>query len=142
MAPQTFSLVNIILLESNFVRDWILNLDNPKFKNNVDIKVNSQRNEEHLSVIIDLSYSAGLEGGKTEMKADIKMVGVFTVPEQSELPVETFTNVNAPAIIFPFLREHLASLSMKAAINPIMLQPVNFVKGSEPNKGTSNTVSE
>jgi len=130
MAGQIYTLVNIILLESNFQRDWILNLQDPNFLNNTEIKINSQKSPEHLSVTLDLTYTAGLKDGKTEMKADIKMLGVFTVPEESELPLETFANINAPAIIFPFLREHLASLSMKAAINPIMLQPVNFVKNA------------
>lgn len=65
------------------------------------------------------------------------MVGLFTVPNNSPLPIEVFTNVNAPAIIFPFLREHLASISMKAGIQPIMLQPVNFVKNSEVEKNES-----
>ena len=58
------------------------------------------------------------------------MVGIFECPTETDvqLSIENFSKVNAPAIIFPFVREHLASVSMKAGINPILLPAVNFVK--------------
>ena len=136
---QTYSIINIILLQSNFERDWIINLTHSEFTNHTDIKVTSQRSPEHLSVTVSLLYSAGIKGGKTEVKADIKMVGIFTVPTESELPIDVFTNVNAPAIIFPFLREHLASISAKSGISPIMLQPINFVKNIEGKQDKMDT---
>ena len=136
MAIETYSLVNILLLESYFHREWVLSLQDPNFANSTNLNVTNQRNPEHLSVIVELTYKAGV-GDKIEINSNIKMVGLFTVPNNSPLPIEVFTNVNAPAIIFPFLREHLASISMKAGIQPIMLQPVNFVKNSEVEKNES-----
>ena len=42
--------------------------------------------------------------------------------------MEEFGRINGASIIFPFLREHIANLAMKAGLGPIMLPPVNFQK--------------
>lgn len=56
------------------------------------------------------------------------MLGVFEFGENLSLPLESFANINAPAIIFPYIREHLSNVSMKAGIQPILLPPINFVQ--------------
>jgi preprotein translocase subunit SecB len=63
-----------------------------------------------------------------EVGSSIKMLGVFEQYGEVELKKEHFADVNGPAIMFPFIREHLASLSMKAGIGPILLPPINFTK--------------
>lgn len=123
-----YSLLNVILLDSSFNREWTLSMNNPAFKGHSAVNVNHQQSPGHLHVFLELRYTAGIEDDKPEMQAFIKMVGVFTIPENPVPPLETFANINGPAIIFPFLREHLASVSMKAGINPIILQPINFVQ--------------
>ncbi|NCD10471.1 MAG: preprotein translocase, partial [Negativicutes bacterium] len=35
-------------------------------------------------------------------------------------------NVNGAAIIYPYIREHLTSLSVKAGVGIILLPPANF----------------
>jgi preprotein translocase subunit SecB len=127
---NSYTLSHILLIESNFSRSWIINFENPEFSNNIDIDVSDSRNEESLNVTVSLVYSAGV-GEVNEIYAAIKMIGVFSLPKESAIPIGQFAKVNAPAIIFPFIREHLASLSVKANINPILLQPVNFVKRSK-----------
>ena len=136
MDNQTFNLVNVILLESTFTRDWVIDFNNKDFKTNLELDLGNTTNEGHLMVTVGIKYVAGI-GDKHNINSSIKMVGIFTKPSASELPLETFANINAPAIIFPFIREHLASLSMKALINPILLQPVNFVKNAAEAKITS-----
>lgn len=115
------------MLESNFQRQWTLNLSNPEFKSEINIDIDDTRTNDSVSVTVSLNYTAGAM--KTpEISAVIKMVGVFIIGENGDLSIDNFAKINAPAIIFPFLREHLASLSIKAGINPILLPPVNFVK--------------
>jgi preprotein translocase subunit SecB len=127
MANQDYSLLNIILLESTFKREWILNIDNPNVKNNTNINVSANTGPDNLNVIVELKFET-LVDEKVEVVANIKMVGIFTAVDKPELPIEKFININAPAIIFPFIREHLASISVKAGMNVVMLQPVNFTK--------------
>jgi preprotein translocase subunit SecB len=40
---------------------------------------------------------------------------------------EEFTSINAPALIFPYIREHITAITQKAGIKPIIIQPINFV---------------
>jgi len=128
--PNQYTLSNIILLESLFQRNWAVSFGDPNFKDTINIEITNSGAPDDFQVTLHLNYIAGI-GDAKEISADIKMVGVFTLPENSVLPHEQFINVNAPAILFPFVREHLASLSVKAGLNPIILQPVNFVKRAQ-----------
>jgi len=65
---------------------------------------------------------------KEQVKATISMVGIFEKFGDSPLNLEQFGNVNAAAIIFPYIREHLSNLSAKAGLGLIFLPPFNFSK--------------
>ncbi len=128
--PSSFSLQHIILLSSNFHRSWQIDFDNDAFKSSIDIEVTDTRQDNILSVVVDLKFDAGINES-TDIQAQISMAGVFNGESSGGLDIDQFAKVNAPAIIFPFIREHLSSLSVKAGISPILLAPVNFVKHSE-----------
>lgn len=132
---KSYNLQAILLLESEFTRTWTIDFENPEFSNNVDINVEDARQENFLNVIVILSFKAGVKDD-IQINARIKMVGVFSTPTSPDLDIDQFASVNAPAIIFPFLREHLSSLSVKAGISPILLAPVNFVQHSALKKQT------
>jgi preprotein translocase subunit SecB len=133
-----FNLTHLILLESNFKREWTLNLEHPEFGSSIDLQVEDTTEENILSVYLKLTYSAGV-GDSKEITAYVNMVGVFDIENIGDIPTEQFAKINAPAIIFPFVREHLSSLSTKSGINPILLQPVNFVKRNEAKKDTTGS---
>ncbi|UZU00050.1 protein-export chaperone SecB [Chryseobacterium fluminis] len=48
--------------------------------------------------------------------------------EDFENKLERFANINAAAIIFPFIRENAATISAKAGMSPIIIPVTNFVK--------------
>ena len=129
-SQDSFELLNIILLESNFKRNAEISYVDEEFKSNIDIHIGNQLKDDMLFVELSLTYFSGI-GKNKEIQAFIKMVGVFKCPKDAALSIETFSRINAPAILFPFIRENLASVSMKAGINPILLPPVNFVKLSQ-----------
>ncbi len=54
--------------------------------------------------------------------------GIFEKHGEPALPQENFAGINAPAIIYPFIREHIANLGLKAGISNVYLPPVNFMK--------------
>lgn len=129
-----YKLLNIILLKSDFEREDEINFANPDFSSNIDINFDNQESEDKLFVNLIISFWAGVADNK-QIKAFIKMLGIFEYNKDSNaISLEEFAKINAPAIIFPFVREHLASLSTKAGINPILLPPINFVKLAEINK--------
>lgn len=131
---QNFTLHNVILMESSFKRAAQVSFSDEGFKGEIDISIGVEKEENgiNLTVSLTVTYKAGIENQEPQIQSLIKMIGNFQCPEtEIELSVESFAKVNAPAIIFPFVREHLASVSMKAGINPILLPPVNFVRLEE-----------
>lgn len=129
---KTYKLLNIALLESFFKRATIINFENTKFKNNLNIETENSTENNHLFVTVTVDYLSMLEEKKV-IEAKIIMSGIFEYDNEPILPIEKFARINAPAIIFPFIREHLASISLKAGIQSILLPPINFVKLNDKN---------
>lgn len=128
----TFNLQHIILISSHFDRKWNIDFSAKKENPIINIDVNHSVNQSQLSVTVNLNFQVGADQ-EFDVKAQITMVGAFNIENPDET-VEQFANVNAPAIIFPFIREHLATVSLKAGINSILLSPINFVEHSKNKK--------
>lgn len=131
---SAFNFKEIYLLESSFKRSSSLIFTDPTIKHNVKISVDHQLvDDTTLNITVSLDFHAGKRNLR-EITAKMKMVGVFICSGDSPLTVEQFAKANGPAIMFPFLREHLASTTSKAGIAPVLLPAVNFIKLSEENK--------
>lgn len=129
---QTYKIINIILLESFFSRLSEINYSDSNFEVKTDVNFDTQNKENTLFVALTLEYLAGIKGhAQKEINCHVKMLGIFEYSNSSKLSIEEFSNINAPAIIFPFIREHIASISVKAGLNPILLPPINFVSLAE-----------
>lgn len=134
MGKDTFKLLNIILIESSFKREPQIDFNNKDLHNNINIDVQNSTEKSNIlyvTVIVDFDTSVG---NKKFILSRIKMLGVFEFGEKLHLSLDSFANINAPAIIFPFIREHLSNVSMKAGIQPILLPTINFVKLAEDKK--------
>lgn len=98
------------------------------------------KSESNFTVALEQSYSNELSD-KLVVKLGVRitfdhfdkfeiyveMTGIFTHTENLSFPLKDFATINAPAILFPFVREHVATLTSKADINTVLLPPVNFV---------------
>jgi len=125
---RKYKLENIILLESSFKREVEISYESDEFKSNINIETGYQIENNNLYVIVGINFYAGTISAK-QIVVSVKMLGSFLIlNKKGQIPVKQFAKINAPAIIFPFIREHVATLSLKAGIRPILLQPVNFVK--------------
>lgn len=57
---------------------------------------------------------------------DCVMVGIFTSIEGGEnMDLLEFSKVNAPALMFPYIRELVTTTSIKAGLAPIVFPPIN-----------------
>ena len=54
------------------------------------------------------------------------MLGGFEKYGEPILTDDKFKAINAPAIIYPFIREHLHNLCQKSGIPNVLLPTVNF----------------
>ncbi|MDY0281713.1 MAG: protein-export chaperone SecB [Salinivirgaceae bacterium] len=134
MEKDAFKLLNILLIESSFKREPQIDFDNQDLHNNINIDVqNSTESSNILYVTVIMNFDTSIKNKKF-ISSKIVMLGVFEYGEELTLSLDSFANINAPAIIFPFIREHLSNVSMKAGIQPILLPPINFVELAKEKK--------
>ena len=72
------------------------------------------------------------------------MVGVFDLTNTKELTVSVndFLYINAPTIIFPYLRETVSSMTLRAGIKPLIIPTFNFKEMREKNQQKELRASE
>jgi preprotein translocase subunit SecB len=127
----TYTLKRIGLLEANIKRHIPLTeevSDVSKTQNHIDIKRSTERvSDECFVVHLDVKVSSQYSPEYMISTAFVKMSAVFEVQDASE-PIEGFDRINAPAILFPYIREFISNLSTRAALPTLLLPPVNFVE--------------
>ncbi len=125
--PQSgFELQHIVLTNSSFHR-----VDNVSFassvENHLNINTGVKVDGDIISVLLQVKIEQQFEG-KSQVEVDVAMIGDFKLVGETQLAdnLENFGRINGAAIIFPYVREHISSLSIKAGIPPIILPIVNF----------------
>jgi preprotein translocase subunit SecB len=65
---------------------------------------------------------------KEKFVLKVSFVALFQTnePINDEFKTSAFTNVNAPAIAFPFLRSFVTTFVSNAGFNPIIISSINF----------------
>ncbi len=121
-----FRIVNLILLENNFKRLPNVVFNNEEVQQEVNVDVDVQIKDNKTIFVNEKLIFKQIFKDKTQVEATIIMVGVFEKFGESDLDLEEFGQVNGAAIIFPYIREHLTSLSAKAGLGLILLPPVNL----------------
>ncbi len=59
---------------------------------------------------------------------DSTFVGFFSVIEGEEnMEIEQYMQNHSPALMFPYIREHISTVTQKAGIKPVFLAPVNVL---------------
>lgn len=124
-------LESILLIKSNFSRDLIIDAHD-KTKVTQDIKINisnSELNTDKFAVYLQVDFVIFYDG-KTVVEINTTYAGSFDKTDTNidDKTLDSFIEINAPAIMFPFVREEMASLTTKAGIGTVLLQPVNFVE--------------
>jgi len=122
-----FQINNLILVESLFSR-----INNVVFEDNIindfNINVEVAVNEKVITVAEEATLVQKFQNIE-QVKIRVRMVGIFeSVGDNPLMDFEEFGRVNAAAIIFPYIREHITNLSLKAGIGAIFLPTVNFTK--------------
>lgn len=121
-----FRIKNLLLLESNFKRIQNVRFDDKTSELNLDINTEVGTQDNIISVAETVTVSQKHDDTE-QFSFLVKMVGVFECVGESPLKdYEAFGKVNGAAIIFPYIREIISNLSLKAGLGPIVLPPVNF----------------
>ncbi len=96
---------------------------------NIDVSYeinNILNNKNELQVHFKTTITE--EKKENPLKIELLAVGIFaSVGGEENLALDEFCRYNAPSIIFPYIREYVSSLSIKAGLDPIVLPPTNFI---------------
>lgn len=57
---------------------------------------------------------------------EAKQAGIFTIRNLPDTELEAVLAVMCPNILFPYLREVVSDLSVRAGFAPVLLNPINF----------------
>ena len=121
-----FQLKSIILVDSHMYRKPNVNFKELQLDVEIGTGVGVKDNVVNVKLSVNVKQ---MENGIAQSEMSATMVGIFEKTGESPLyDMEEFGRINGASIIFPFLREHIANLAMKAGLGPIMLPPVNFQK--------------
>ncbi len=126
-----YNIVNVILVDSSFHRVTQFNAEI-----NIDIDIQTDVGsgiDENNIFNVGLSAKVMGKSNNEELMLDIfvKMVGIFEIIGKPELSFESFTHINAQAIIYPYLREHISYITLKAGIPPVILPILNMKANAE-----------
>ena len=107
-------------LNTEYKREGTISVD-------VSFKASSHLDSSKKNLKVNLEVSLFEKSENPPMKLSILSVGYFSVKEEEKSPVlREFSGVHAPAMMLPFIREAVASLTMKAGFPPLLLPPLNI----------------
>lgn len=130
---SNIELKSLFLLNTEFKRPLDFNSKDEKISLGISIK--DKRSGNILTVFLGIQV---FMENQPDFLANVEMAGIFEYDSNNiPIAIDDFAKINGPAILFPFIREHLATLSAKANMNRILLPPLNFValaKESKPSE--------
>jgi len=119
-AQSSIQAKQIELIESNFKKGDFSEKHEFKF----DIEISSKEESSNFISIIKLTLRSSKY---PDFSIDVAMKGIFEVEGDLPFSLEQFGQINAPSMIYPYIRQHIRHLTLEANISPPILFPViNF----------------
>lgn len=119
---MTFDHFGITFISFNINRDFKSKKEitvSPEIEGRADYKKESRKLQAFMKVTLD--------NGNLPFYLTVEAVGVFTFDgEPDQKTLNNVSSINAPAIIFPYIRETVADITRRAGFQPLHLPPVNF----------------
>ena len=92
----------------------------------MDVKKSLSEDKKRLKIVLHVNIDlSGVD--PSPVKIFIAVAGHFSLrDEQNAGALEEFAEIQAPTIIFPFIREIIANLTMRTDFPPLLIPPVNI----------------
>lgn len=125
-----FKIKNLLLVKSSFLRSNDVKFEKDVISDlNIGVEVSVEKN---IITVAETVYFTQKYNDVEQVNIEVKMVGIFECIGETLLKdYEEFGRINGAAIIFPYIREHIKTLSLKAGIGVIIIPPINFVKNNK-----------
>ena len=99
-------------------------VDSPQLQ--IEVNVNArQAGPTAFESVIEFEANATSKAGAL-YKLALEYGGMFKLENMPQQAVEPFLLVNAPALLFPFVRRLIADLTREGGFPPLMLDPIDF----------------
>lgn len=94
----------------------------------MDVNADAFFSEDKKSLRSVLTTNIALSGAEpSPMKIIVAVAGYFSLKDDHSTSVlEEFAEIQAPALLFPFMREVVANLTMRTDFPPLLLPPANI----------------
>jgi len=115
----------IVLVKEDFHRTFSM-----PHKSKIDIEFTMELNnfEDSFSNELTTNLTCFSDDGAEVLKLEFTFVGLFSIKSDEEnMDIKLFMKQNSPAIMFPYIREHITSITQKSGIKPILLPPINII---------------
>ena len=77
------------------------------------------------------------------LQLDSTFVGFFSVVQGEEnMDMERFVQSHSPALMFPYIREHISAVTQKAGVKTSVIAPVNVLAMLKDAKGRTSDADE
>jgi preprotein translocase subunit SecB len=86
----------------------------------------AQRLEDNVfEVAIKVTVTSKIED-KTVFLVEVTQAGIFQIRNVPEENLEMIVGITCPNILFPYAREAVSDLVVRAGFQPVLLNPINF----------------
>jgi preprotein translocase subunit SecB len=116
----------ISLIESSFLRE---REQSPLFEDNLSLHLETIIRDDKLEALVTLVAKLERINKDTslfQVKAEVKYSGVFSKAAETGIDMDQFCKINAPAIMYPYIRNHFHEIFQKASLISIILPPINI----------------
>lgn len=93
-----------------------------------DATIDSEIDENARTCIVRIGIEVAAHAKDVEAFTLATIIEGLFEGSQEGLPLEQFAQVNAPAILFPYLRETISNLTARSGHPALLLPTVNFVE--------------
>ncbi|MBK9161775.1 MAG: protein-export chaperone SecB [Nitrosomonadales bacterium] len=116
--------VKDVSLEIPHAPQIFLERDNPHIE--VQLLTQASSIEEGTFEVVVMATVTAKLGEKVMFLIEAKQAGIFQVRNVPAEEIDPILAVMCPNILFPYLREVVSDISVRAGFAPVMLNPINF----------------
>ena len=126
---QGISFNKLILEKTNFEIDPSYTAGDAALSVKLGFSFDKVFSEDKRNLKFVLNTDAELVGvDPSPMKIFVSMAGYFSINKTGDpATLEEFSEIQAPALLFPFTREVIGSLTMRTDFPPLLIPPTNFL---------------
>lgn len=116
--------VKDLSLEIPHAPQIFLERDNPQIE--VQLHTSAEGVDDGVFEVNVTATVTAKVGEKVMFLIEAKQAGIFTLRNLPEVEMEPVLAVMCPNILFPYLREVVSDVAVRAGFAPVMLNPINF----------------